>query len=206
VCVESKTAECTKKDPCKIQAIGAKFLSSRRIYSQVFRHRNNCYHYAKRFDYLCPSGSFCARTLWWTCRRILREQRYTYSWPNSWWRSCDGRVAGEINHCFCHLGTQTRDMFQYLCRWRVHVMTLWSRRVCYPRARCYWNHTCKCYLIMSQYWSVEQYRGLKSTMIGRSWMSMYLFFSLVLSDYESRFLTQFSPIITFEFRSVLGVF
>jgi hypothetical protein len=40
VCVESKAAECTKKDPCKILAIGAKFLSSRRIYPCVFRHHN----------------------------------------------------------------------------------------------------------------------------------------------------------------------
>jgi hypothetical protein len=39
-CVESKSAECTKKDPCKILAIGSKFLSSSRIYSRVFRHRN----------------------------------------------------------------------------------------------------------------------------------------------------------------------
>jgi hypothetical protein len=38
VCVESKTAECTKKDPCKILAICAKFISSRIVYSRVFRH------------------------------------------------------------------------------------------------------------------------------------------------------------------------
>jgi hypothetical protein len=35
----SKTAECTKKDPCKILAVDAKFLSSRIIYPRVFRHR-----------------------------------------------------------------------------------------------------------------------------------------------------------------------
>jgi hypothetical protein len=40
VCVESKAAECTKKDPCQILAIGVKFLSSRRIYSRVSRDRN----------------------------------------------------------------------------------------------------------------------------------------------------------------------
>jgi hypothetical protein len=41
VCVESKAAECTKKDPCKILAMSAKFLPSRRYYSRVFRHRNS---------------------------------------------------------------------------------------------------------------------------------------------------------------------
>jgi hypothetical protein len=60
---------------------------------------------------------------------------------------------------------------------------------------------------MSQYWSVEQSRGLKSTMIGRAWMSMYLLFSPVLRDYESRFSSHFRLIIiTFELRSVLHVF
>jgi hypothetical protein len=41
VCIECKAAECTKKDPCKILAIGAKVLSSRSIYSRVFRHRKS---------------------------------------------------------------------------------------------------------------------------------------------------------------------
>jgi hypothetical protein len=40
VCVESETAGCTKKDPCKVLAIDANFLSSFIIYLRVFRHRN----------------------------------------------------------------------------------------------------------------------------------------------------------------------
>jgi hypothetical protein len=40
VCVESKTAECTKMDPCKILAIDEKILSPRINYSREFRHRN----------------------------------------------------------------------------------------------------------------------------------------------------------------------
>jgi hypothetical protein len=36
-----KLLSVPKKDPYKILAMGAKFLSSRIIYSRVFRHRNN---------------------------------------------------------------------------------------------------------------------------------------------------------------------
>jgi hypothetical protein len=50
VCVESKTAECTTKDLCKILAIGAKVLSSRRYYSRVFRHLHKFQHYSCLFS------------------------------------------------------------------------------------------------------------------------------------------------------------
>jgi hypothetical protein len=54
VCVESKASGCTKKDPCKILAIGATFLSSRRYYSRVFRHRNTVL--------FCVAGTSFARS------------------------------------------------------------------------------------------------------------------------------------------------
>jgi hypothetical protein len=40
VYVENKADECSKNGPVQLLSIGAEFLSSRRIYSRVFRHRN----------------------------------------------------------------------------------------------------------------------------------------------------------------------
>jgi hypothetical protein len=49
-------------------------------------------------------------------------------------------------------------------------------------------------------------RGLKSTMIGRAWMSIYLFSALFCVIMNHAFSPYFWPIITFEFRNVLRVF
>jgi hypothetical protein len=45
-----KLLSVPEKDPCKILAISAKFLSSRRYYFRVFRHRN------RRFELVRTKG------------------------------------------------------------------------------------------------------------------------------------------------------
>jgi hypothetical protein len=61
----------TDKDPCKILAIGAKLLSSRRIYSRLFLHRIIKY---KRDAFLASDKQVSAKTLVLTAgsRRLSR--------------------------------------------------------------------------------------------------------------------------------------
>jgi hypothetical protein len=92
VCVESKAAECTRKDPCKILAMGAKFLSSCGIYSRVDK---SFYYYRNE----AKSRPLEARRDIFRCSPCLRFHGFNAS-RESYLKA--GKAAeGAIRSCAC---------------------------------------------------------------------------------------------------------
>jgi hypothetical protein len=131
VSVESKAAVCAKKDTCKILAIGAKFLSSHRYYSRVFRHRNTVL--------FCVAGtSFARSTAQISCAPLSSNPDFREQSPRLHMKyggaTCYGALNGRdyCSNAESRLGKPLAYKSLRLYKQQTHSVVPW-------RARILWN-------------------------------------------------------------------